>query len=318
MDNILFHLCLFENFLSVNFADFCRTGLSRQGVEGESCAAASVRMRSPRGSWRFAKNMVHTRLTALSGVRPKTKVNRSCELQETNQWQSVTGISWNWASLSSMSPCTSNFMLPREVVSHPSIVRLFPCLLFFFKCVRKSFLSVPFMNQTLSQRWRFTAPDKCEHASSQPMRFDFLVSFFVNFTHNSLLKYAESVSHASRQMKPITFRKWRLELPAVFRHHFRHAVRRSQRFVVQCYWRERRGMKSKSIWGGLGAEPFRSLRAFQRRYRPKLVLRQCIYRTTCSQLWLTCPIESPPGRFIALMLQSTPFLSPGLGFVQRC
>ena len=74
-----------------------------------------------------------------------------------------------------------------------------------------------------------------QHASSQSMRFDFLVSFFVNFTHNSLLKYAESVGHASRHMKPITFRKWRLELPAVFRHHFRHVVRRSQRFVVQCY-----------------------------------------------------------------------------------
>ena len=86
----------------------------------------------------------------------------------------------------------------------------------------------------------------CQHAVFQPMRFDFLVSFFVNFTHSPSLMYAESVSHASRQMKPITFRKCRFEVPC-------------------------------------------DIYDFQRRYRTKLVLFQCIYRTTCSQLWLACP-----------------------------
>ena len=50
-----------------------------------------------------------------------------------------------------------------------------------------------------------------QHTGSQSMRFDFMVSFLDSSHMN-----AKSVNHASRWVKPITFSKWRAELPVVF------------------------------------------------------------------------------------------------------
>ena len=48
-------ICVFSKTVFLwTLSTFCTTCLSRQGVERESCATATVRVMSPRGSWRFA------------------------------------------------------------------------------------------------------------------------------------------------------------------------------------------------------------------------------------------------------------------------
>ena len=191
-------------------------------------------------------------------------------------------------------------------------------------CVRKSFLSVPFMNQTLGQRWSFTAPGKLgKPVCSLP------VSRKLTLQVNTLplSPYALTSWLASLSISPIALRsctlralampraKWNRSLSAGGGSNF---LQSSATISVMSY------VALSALWSNVidvSAEVW-NLNLSGRSGRWALATFMLFNVVTdqslsCFNVFTAPPaptlaglsIESPPGRFIALMLQSAPFLS---------